>query len=90
MGNWLHHLWFTYGWPSDMGNGPEGLQQALVGFVLAVILIPRVRRFFGQGWGLLHEKLDSLGDHHRETQRILHHVIKHHPDIPDLPEKEDK
>ena len=87
MGNWAHHLWFTYVYPSLLGNGPEDVFRTTVALILAYVFIPKVRAFFQRGWSHLHTKLDGLHDHHKETQRMLRHVIEHHPDIPELPKK---
>ena len=84
MGNYLHHIWFGYAWPSLEGNGPEDLIRTTIAVVLAAIILPQVRRFFQRGWGKLHGKLDSLGGHHETTQRMLQHIIDHHPDIPEM------
>jgi hypothetical protein len=67
----LSYLWFHYFWPSDMGNGPEALQQTVVYGAIAVIFVPVVRKWFRRHVAELHAKMD--------------HIIKHHPDIPDLP-----
>ena len=85
----LHNLWFGYWWPSLKGNGPEDSTSLLIVGIISAFLIPAVRRFFHRGWDRLHSKLDGLGDHHRETQRMLRHVIDQHPDIDPLPPKED-
>ena len=78
--NWLHHLWFSYAWPSDLGNGPEAVQQMILTAVIAVLLWPptrkRIRLYLTRKDSELHRKLD--------------HIIKHHPDIPDLPPKDEQ
>lgn len=87
MGNWAHHIWFTYFWPSLMGNGPEDVFRTTVALILAYIFIPRVRAFFQRGWGHLHDKLDGLHQSHNEIHEKLDHVIRHHPDIPEFKSK---
>lgn len=82
----FHHLWLDYWWSSVKGNGPEDLTSLVFVGILSAFLIPAVRRFFHRGWDRLHDKLDGLGAHHKETQRLLHHVIRHHPDIPAIEE----
>ena len=62
------YWWISYFWSSDKGNGPEALQQIAVGFAVAVIVVPALRRAIKRETEHLHAKLD--------------HVIKHHPDIP--------
>ena len=71
--NWLYTLWYGYVWPSLKGNGPEAVVQTVVYGVLAIILIPPVRRFAKAEFEKVHAKMD--------------HIIKHHPDIPDFPSK---
>jgi hypothetical protein len=70
--HWLWILWYGYAWPSLKGNGPEALIQTVVYFVIAVIFIPRFRKFLRGELGHLHNKLD--------------HIIRHHPDIPPFTE----
>jgi hypothetical protein len=72
---WLHNLWFNYAWSSDKGNGPEAIQEALI----VAALIPAVRRYVKR----------ELAKAHDELHRKLDHIIKHHPDIPDLPKETD-
>ena len=83
----MHHIWFGYVEPSLYGNGPEDLIHTILALILAAIVIPQVRRFFQHGWERLHGKLDSLGGHHEKTQRMLQHIIDHHPDVPPMEDK---
>lgn len=76
MTHFLHHLWFTYGWPSDRGNGPEAIQELAVGALLGAVLWPPLRR-------RIHR---AMAHNTAELHRKLDHIIHHHPDIPDLPE----
>ena len=76
--HWLWSLWFNYTYPSLKGNGPEAICQTLVYGVLAVILIPPVRRFVRAEFAKVHTKIDH-------SHELLQHVIKHSPDIPDFP-----
>jgi hypothetical protein len=81
-----HWTWFHYFVPSLWGNGPEAAVQTVVYSLAAVLLIPPVRRWAARHvenlkdhitgeTKALHQKLD----HHEE---LMHHIIKHHPDIP--------
>jgi hypothetical protein len=85
--HWLWVLWFGYCWPSLKGNGPEAVIQTVVYFVLAVVFIPRFRRWLKGEFDRLHNRhgkqAELLGDLHRK----LDHIIRHHPSIPDLPPK---
>lgn len=69
--NELHHLWFTYGWPSLQGNGPEDGMRTLAAVVLASVFYPPFHRFIRREWERMHAKLD--------------HIIEHHPNIPPFP-----
>ena len=73
MGNWLHHLWFSYAVPSLYGNGPEDLIRTTIALVLAALIVPRIRHWFEAREERLHAKLD--------------HIIRHHPDIPEFEAK---
>ena len=70
--NWLHVLWFHYGWQSDLGNGPENIQWTFLALIVASLLIPRVRKFFKRHFESVHEKLEA---HH---QAVLHQAEHHH------------
>ena len=87
MGDYLHHIWFGYAYPSLLGNGPEDAIRTAIALVLAYVFIPKVRRFFTKGWDRIHAKLSGLHDSHDELHRKLDHIIRHHPDIPDLEDK---
>jgi hypothetical protein len=71
----IHHLWFTYFWPSLMGNGPEALAQTVLYGLIALIFIPPFRRWFARHIKSIHEKLDG---HHEEMLRQAerHHVAQ--------------
>lgn len=69
--NQLHHLWFTYAYPSLLGNGPEDLIHLLILGGLAAVFYPPLRKFIAREWNHMHAKLD--------------HIIEHHPDIPPFP-----
>ena len=84
---WAHHIWFTYAYPSLLGNGPEDLIRTTIAGVLAYVFIPQVRRFFERGWDKLHGRLDALHGHHEKTQKMLQHIIDNHPDIPEMEDK---
>lgn len=91
--HWLNVLWFHYAWPSDVGNGPEAIQQTILYFIIAAICIPIVRQFVKREFSILHEKIESHEDHFAAIQANLHlalrgveHVIHHSENIPDLEE----
>ena len=84
MGNWAHHLWFTYVYPSLLGNGPEDVFRTTVALILAYVFIPQVRRFIERGWDRIHTRFDGLHDSHKDLHKKLDHIIKHHPDIPEI------
>ena len=77
--NWLYTLWYGYVWPSLKGNGPEAVVQTVVYGVLAIILIPPVRRFAKAEFEKVHARLDA-------AHSKLDLVIRHSPDIPPMPE----
>lgn len=79
--NWLHSLWFTYEWPSDQGNGPEAVTEMLVVGFVGSFFVPRVRKW----WSRHIEDLKThVSGENKDLHRKLDHIIKHHPDIPDL------
>ena len=78
--NWLHTVWFGYGWPSLQGNGPEALIELVLLAVLGRIFWPRIKRFLHKEDAALHRKME-------ENKRLLCHIIDHHPDIPPLPKE---
>lgn len=78
--NWLYTLWFGYVWPSDKGNGPEAIQQTLVYAAIAVIIIPPVRAIISRHLDSIHAKLDK-------SHELMRHIIKYHPDIPNMEEE---
>ena len=88
MGSWLHHLWFAWFWPSDLGNGPEAIQEAVVVAVATAIVWPplrkRIHRFADRK---LAETEAAARRERDELHRKLDHIIHHHPDIPDLPSR---
>ncbi len=70
----MHNIWYGYFWPSLRGNGPEALFQTVVYALIAVTFVPVVRRFEKR----MHAKFDR-------AIALSEHIIKHHPDIPNLP-----
>ena len=68
--HWLNTLWFHYGWPSDLGNGPEAIQQTIFYFIIAAIFVPVVRQFFKREVAALHEKLDHA---HAKIDHMIYH-----------------
>jgi len=90
---WVHHLWFVWVWPSLKGNGPEDVIATIGVAVLTALVWPPARRAVHR---FVDRKLDTvkahMAGHHSaaaaelaELHRKLDHVIRHHPDIPDLP-----
>jgi hypothetical protein len=73
--HWLHVLWFHYAWPSDLGNGPEAIQQIILGAILAVVFVPPVHRWAKREIAQVHGKLDH-------AHALMEHLIYHTPDIP--------
>lgn len=86
--NWLHSLWFGYGWSSDKGNGPEALQQTLLYGAIAIALVPPIRH-----WAARH--VESIKQHIEQENAHIHaklnHVILNSKSIPNevpgLPDK---
>jgi hypothetical protein len=71
--HWAYNLWFNYGWSSDKGNGPEALQQTVVYAVIAIVLVPAVRRFIKREFDKVHH---SIHVHGTELQAHLHHIAE--------------
>jgi hypothetical protein len=80
-------------WPIDQGVAANILA-SFVCFVFATnatyLIWPHARRV-ANAWvrGHLHEHRKAMDVHLSELHRKVDHLIRHHPDIPDLPEKED-
>lgn len=80
--NELHHIWFTYFWPSLQGNGPEDLfHLALLG--AAGWLATRVGKRIVAEWREHKAKVEA---HHALLQKKVDNIIEHHPDIPPFEE----
>jgi molybdenum cofactor biosynthesis enzyme MoaA len=73
--HWLTYLWLNYFWPSDLGNGPEAIQQSVLYAAIAVVFIPPIRKYFSRHIKSLHDKLDG---HHKAQ---LAQAQKHHEAI---------
>ena len=71
----MSNFWFNYEWPSIKGNGPEDLTSLLIVFILTSVFYPPLRRWWLGREQALHAKLDH-------NAKLLKHVIKHSPDIP--------
>ena len=82
--DWLNSLWDNTFWPSLNGNGPEALAQTLVYGLIAVALIPPIRRAIER---FTKRHVADLKQHitaeHAAVHAKLDHVIKHSKDIPD-------
>ena len=83
-------------WPLDASRVGPNLVASVVQWALVVlvasVVYPPLRHWIEGRFSELHSKLD---DHlakataeRSELHRKLDHIIKHHPDIPDLPPKE--
>jgi uncharacterized membrane protein len=83
--HWLGNLWFNYAWSSDKGNGPEAIQQTIVYALLAVLIIPPVRKWFLAKFHRIHQKIDQghaeIKEHLERNAALSRHIIKHHPDV---------
>ena len=69
----LHYLW-----SSDLGNGPEAIQEAVIVAILTAIIVPVVRTWVKR----------ELAKAHDELHRKLDHIIRHHPAIPEYKEND--
>jgi len=78
--HWLSYQWFNYWWPSDKGNGPEAIQQTLVYAATAALFVPIIHRWITKHLDALHAKLDK-------SHELMRHIIKYHPDIPEIEEQ---
>jgi len=58
--HWLHHQWSTYWWPSDMGNGPEAIQETVLVAFVGSLLYPPLRHYFKHELEKIHHKLDHV------------------------------
>ena len=79
--HWLPNLWFNYGWPSDKGNGPEGLQQTIVYGAIAAVLVPAVRHFIAREFEKVHHKIDhvhaTMVTHHEQHKAMTEELHDH-------------
>lgn len=73
--NWLHTLWFGYGWPSLQGNGPEALIQTIIYGAIALIFIPPCRRWFTRHYDGIKAHVEKL---HLETRA---HITAEHAKV---------
>jgi F0F1-type ATP synthase membrane subunit b/b' len=68
----LHHVWYGYFWPSDLGNGPEAIQQTVLYGLIALVFVPPIRHWAERHVKAIHDKLD----HHHE--QLLQQAEEHH------------
>lgn len=54
-----------------MGNGPEALQQVVLGAVLLAVFVPPIRHWFERHIKSLHDKLDH--QHQERIDQAAHH-----------------
>lgn len=72
MGHWAHHLWFTWFWPSDKGNGPENIQWSVVVALAVAVLWPPVLRRIHR---FVDRKADNLKAHVTAEHARIHERI---------------
>lgn len=58
--HWLHQQWFGYWWPSDLGNGPESLQEMVVIAFITSLVYPPIRHYVKREFEKIHHKLDHV------------------------------
>lgn len=56
----IRYLWFHYAWPSDLGNGPEALQEMAIIAVLSSLIYPPLRHYIQREFEKIHHKLDHV------------------------------
>ena len=89
---WVSNYWFNYEWPSDKGNGPEGITELIILGTFTAIVVPPVRRWFLAKFHHVKAEVEkvheTVKEHHEQaaTERAeithaLHHIIRQHPDI---------
>lgn len=90
--HWLTYLWLNYFWPSDLGNGPEAIQQSVLYAAIAVLFIPPIRKYFSRHIKSLHDKLDEhhkaqLAQSKKHHEALLRQAEDHHVKQLDLMKK---
>lgn len=90
-------------WPPDASRIAPNIiasiiQWAVILLVLALVWPPtrrRIHQFADRKLATVHDHLTAIRAHHEahhealeEIHRTLAHIIRHSPDIPDLPDKE--
>ena len=73
---WIHHLWFTYFWPSLMGNGPEALVQTVAYGLIAYLFIPPFRRWIN-GHFKAQKETNERQHEERLRQAEVHQAATH-------------
>jgi len=56
----IYYIWFHYFWPSDLGNGPESLQELVLGALITAIIYPPIRHYIKREFEKMHHKLDHV------------------------------
>jgi hypothetical protein len=56
----VHVWWFRWWWPSDLGNGPESLQELGVGAIITSLLYPPIRNAIKREIHKIHVHIDRL------------------------------
>ena len=71
-------------WPLDSSRVGPNLVASVVQWIIVVLIAsfiyPPLRKWIENELQKLHDKLDRNG-------LLSHHIIKHHPDIPDYPKE---
>lgn len=56
----VHVLWFHYAWPSDLGNGPESIQEMAVLAFITSLLYPPIRHAIQREIHRIHQRFDKM------------------------------
>ena len=84
LSDWFAQRLMADFWPLDSSRVGPNLVASAVQWVIVVIVAsfvyPPLRKWIENELQKLHDKLDRNG-------LLSHHIIKHHPDIPDYPKE---
>ena len=58
--HWIHQQWLSYWWPSDLGNGPEAIQEMGVVALVTSLVYPPMRHYVQHEFEKLHHKIDYV------------------------------
>jgi len=56
----IRYIWLHYFWPSDLGNGPESIQEMVLLAVLSSFIYPPLRHYIQREFEKIHHKLDHV------------------------------